>query len=536
MEDSTRYRTMDKNLVLAVSLSLLVYLVWFGVVEKRYKNVPAPTGSTTPASAGTPRTPTPLLSPNATPAPGSTAPEPAPGLAAPRPVQQKVSREKLIAESTMLGNPPAKFYVHPRGAGIVSCLYEGPLGDIELVEEPWPGLFSTFPNLSFTPQRKGDGSVDFTALRQDGVEVTKTFLPGRDTNLPRLRITLTNTTDQPLATGAWTLTIGPGLGTTETEQKENKKVWRAIGLTPAKKGSRGKIEEFDPGRQKGVYRWVAVDNRYFLAAALIKEPDFPSLVVSDPPLLVLTAVNRSLAPGASSTWEIPYYLGAKGQTWLTRYGAGLERSIDFGFFAQLGRFVLRVLSFLNTKTHNWGWAIIILTFLMQIVLFPLSYKSLKATAAMKRLQPQIAKLQQRYSKDPQRLQKEMMDLYKKSGANPLGGCLPMLLQMPIFIALFNTLRNAWELHGSGWIFWITDLSTKDPYYVLPLVMGGLMFFQNKLNPAATDPTQAKMMTWMPVIFTFMFLNFPSGLVLYWLTNSIISTIQQIALRKHFERA
>jgi YidC/Oxa1 family membrane protein insertase len=177
-----------------------------------------------------------------------------------------------------------------------------------------------------------------------------------------------------------------------------------------------------------------------------------------------------------------------------------------------------------------------LTLCLQVLLSPLTYKSLKAAASMRKLQPQIAKLQERYKDDPTRMNTEMMGLYKKEGANPLGGCLPMLLQMPIFVSLYNALRNSWELHGVGWMFWIHDLSAKDPYYVLPLVMGGLMFAQSKLNPPAGDPAQQQMMMFMPVIFTVMFLNFPSGLVLYWLTNSLVSTVLQLSLRSHLEAA
>jgi YidC/Oxa1 family membrane protein insertase len=308
---------------------------------------------------------------------------------------------------------------------------------------------------------------------------------------------------------------------------------RALGLLKGEGGLAGKIEKFKPGQASGSYRWVGVDNRYFLAAVLTeKEP--PSAVEARfPPQVVLTFAGTSLAPGASRTWELPYYIGPKGNTWLSRYQAGLDRSIDFGFFAQLGRFVLKVLDRLHGYTGNWGWSIILLTLLLQLVLFPLTYKSLKAAAAMKRLQPEIARLQQKYSKEPGRLNTEMMELYKKHGANPLGGCLPMLLQMPIFVALFNALRNAWELHGAAWIFWIKDLSAKDPYYVLPLIMGGLMYAQSRLNPPSADPAQAGMMKMMPIIFTFMFLKFPAGLVLYWLTNSLGSTVQPIALKDYF---
>ena len=198
--------------------------------------------------------------------------------------------------------------------------------------------------------------------------------------------------------------------------------------------------------------------------------------------------------------------------------------------------MLAALERINRTVGNWGWSIIVLTLALQVVLFPLTWKSLKAAAAMKNLQPEIAKLQKRYADDPQKLNAETMALYKTKGANPLGGCLPMLLQMPIFLALFNALRNSWELHGATWILWVQDLSAKDPYYVLPIVMGELMFLQSKLNPPAGDPTQQKMMMFMPLIFTFMFLNFPSGLVLYWLTNSLVSTVLQLSLKDRLEAA
>ena len=350
-----------------------------------------------------------------------------------------------------------------------------------------------------------------------------------------MRLTIENVGGVPVETDPWTLSLGPGLGTIPTEAEENASVTRSLGLLKGEGGLQGKVDVFEePGDRPADFRWLGVDNRYFLAAVLPTANDFAKATALADHQVALTAKSATLAPGASRSWEVPFYVGAKGHTWLSRYKVGLERSIDFGFFAQLGRFVLKVLDYLHNVTGNWGWSIIILTLMLQVVLFPLTYKSLKATSAMKRLQPEIARLQQRYAKEPGKLNAETMELYKKHGANPLGGCLPMLVQMPVFIALYNALRNAWELHGSSWILWIHDLSAKDPYYVLPLVMGGLMFAQNKLNPAAgVDPAQQKMMTFMPVIFTVMFLNFPSGLVLYWLTNSLVSTLQQLALRDHF---
>ena len=185
----------------------------------------------------------------------------------------------------------------------------------------------------------------------------------------------------------------------------------------------------------------------------------------------------------------------------SRYGMGLERAIDFGFFSWIGRKMLEALEHLHGMTGNWGWSILILTLCLQALLFPLTWKSLRAAGAMKKLAPEVAKLQQKYADDSQKLSAATMELYKTKGANPLGGCLPMVLQMPIFIALFNALRNSWELHGAVWIFWIKDLSAKDPYYVLPIVMGGLMFLQSKMNPPAGDPAQQKIMMFMPLMFT-----------------------------------
>ncbi|MBI5629559.1 MAG: membrane protein insertase YidC [Elusimicrobia bacterium] len=497
---------MEKNLLLAVTLSVGVYALWFGLVEKRL--APPRPAPSMPAA----------LSPRS---PSSSQNSPA-----------KPERAGLEAEAEILALGKTQARVHPLGASLVSYRYEEPLGTVELIEDPQPGFLAAWPELRFKRNRSAPGVV-YQAARPDGVKIIKEFIPESEGRLPRLRLTLLNQTRKPQQTQAWSLSLGPGLGTIASESAENHKVWRALALKDPGAGLKGKIEVLKPGNYQGPYRWVGIDNRYFLAAVIPDFKDFELVESRWPPQIILTAKSMALEPGQSRSWELPFYVGAKGHTWLSRYGAGLERSIDFGFFAQLGRMVLQILNFLHSKIGNWGWSIILLTALLQLALFPLTYKSLKAMSAMKRLQPDISRIQQKYGKDPQRLNAEMLELYKKHGANPLGGCLPMLLQMPVFIALYNALRNAWELHGAPWIFWIKDLSAKDPYYILPLVMGGLMFAQNKLNPPSTDPSQAAMMTWMPVIFTFMFLRFPSGLVLYWMTNSLLSATQQLLLKKRF---
>jgi YidC/Oxa1 family membrane protein insertase len=515
---------MDKNLLWAVTLSIGIYALWFGVIEKRYiKPVPAP-----PASGQRSESPSGAASPIASAA----------GTAYPAPAEiEAADRATLESEAQPLQASHAELSVHPRGAAVVSCRYVDPLGAVELIPYPQPGFFSTWPQLRFQREPSELG-VRYTAARPDGMRIVKEFLPEGRNSLPRIRVSLYNPTGRPLAGGAWTLNIGPGLGTVPSEQKENARVWRAAGLLYGENGLRGKVEVFkQPGEHTGPYRWLGVDNRYFLAAVVPAPHDFETVESSLPPQVKLRAKDVTLEPGARRDWEIPYYLGAKSQTTLSRYGCDLERAIDFGFFSWLARRMLQVLGRIHSWTGNWGWSIVLMTFLIQALLLPLTFKSMKAMTVMKKLQPEISRLQQKYAKDPSRLNAETMELYKKSGANPLGGCLPLMLQMPVFIALFNALRNSWELHGAPWMFWVHDLSAKDPYRVLPIVMGGIMWVQNRLNPAtSSDPTQKAMMNWMPVIFTVMFMNTPAGLVLYWLTSSMISASLQMGLRRHFEQA
>lgn len=517
---------MDRNLLLAVSLSVAVYAAWFGFIEKRVN--PQPVKAAAGFATGTnDRTANPPAASSAALSPAAAASNPA---TTPAPVKLAPAE----AEEVQLGDAVAK--IHPRGAAIVSYLYPEPLGRVELVHNPDEGFFGTFSELEFKRDLAFKNGIVYTATRGDGLKISKEFLPGAGTVLPRVRVVAVNASKRPVDAGAWTLSVGPGLGTIETEKKENEKLQRAIALTPAAKGLNGSIDkEFNkPGVHPGPYRWVGIDNRYFLAALLPSPELFGPAQTEAGHKVTLTAKPVTLPPNGSFTWEVPYYLGAKGQTWLSRYNLGLERSIDFGFFSWIGRKMLEALEYLHGLTHNWGWAILALTLILQVLLFPLTWKSLRAAAAMKKLQPEIAKLQQKYADDSAKLSAATMEMYKTKGANPLGGCLPMVLQMPIFIALFNALRNSWELHGAVWIFWIKDLSAKDPYYVLPVVMGGLMFLQSKMNPPAGDPAQQKVMMFMPLIFTFMFMNFPSGLVLYWLTNSLVSTVVQVALKDQLE--
>ena len=231
------------------------------------------------------------------------------------------------------------------------------------------------------------------------------------------------------------------------------------------------------------------------------------------------------------------YLGQKNYKTLEAINPILTNAIEYGWFTFASKPLFALLSWLHGIFGNWGWSIIALTGIIRLVLYPLTYKGMVSMQKMKELTPKMKELKERYKSDPARLNKATMDMYKKHGANPLGGCLPMLMQIPVFFAIYRVLLNAEELQGAEWILWVNDLSRMDSYYVLPLLMGASMFFQQKLTPTNfTDPMQEKVMKFLPVIFTFFFITFPSGLVLYWFVNNLFSILQQSIVNQQFKSA
>ena len=237
-----------------------------------------------------------------------------------------------------------------------------------------------------------------------------------------------------------------------------------------------------------------------------------------------------LRPNKMVTSDMKVYLGPKKVSEMQKFGAKLEDSLDLTLEV-LARPMLALMRWFYSFTGNYGVAIILLTVVVRVLLFPLTYKGMVNIKRMQKLQPRIVTLREKFKKDKERLNKEMMALYKKHKMNPLGGCLPIALQMPIFFALYWALLGAIELRHEPFIFWITDLSSKDGLYITPLLMGGSMFVQQRLTPASMDPTQAKIMMWMPVIFMFFMMGFPSGLVLYWLTSNVLSIAQQLLINR-----
>ena len=214
---------------------------------------------------------------------------------------------------------------------------------------------------------------------------------------------------------------------------------------------------------------------------------------------------------------------------------GLENSIDYGWVKWLALPLLITLKYLNQFVHNYGIAIIIITTLIKIIFWPLGNKSYKSMKEMQSLQPKISELREKFKNDKTKLNQEVMQLYKKYKVNPMSGCLPMVIQIPVFFGLYKALLYSIELRHAPFAFWIQDLSAKDPYYITPIIMGATMLWQQKLSPQVGDPMQAKLMLLMPIVFTFLFLNFPSGLVIYWLFNNILSIGQQYYINKRYAK-
>lgn len=294
-------------------------------------------------------------------------------------------------------------------------------------------------------------------------------------------------------------------------------------------------------------KWGGIDNNYFLMAiqpGTIKNVLTGTVIGEDTFAYTLTADAGSIRPGETKTFENIYYLGPKERDKLAAISEDLSQAVNFGWSGFVAQPMLMFLVWVNQFVNNWGIAIIVLTILVKLIFWPLSQKSYKSMEQMKKLQPMIQKLKDKHGDDKKALNQEMMQLYKTYKVNPAGGCLPMVVQIPVFFGLYRALLGAVELRHASFIdfvpgtdiLWLADLSSKDPFYVTPIIMGATMLGQQLMSPSMGDPTQRKMMMLMPVVFTFMFLQFPSGLVIYWLVNNVLSILQQWMIGRSTQKA
>ena len=284
--------------------------------------------------------------------------------------------------------------------------------------------------------------------------------------------------------------------------------------------------------------WVAMLQHYFLTAWIPGETGeylYQGRARTDGTYLVeFVGPTTRIAPGASATIGATFYAGPKIQDTLAGLAPYLNLTVDYGLLWWIAALLFTILDTIHSLVGNWGGAIILLTLVVKLVLYPLSAAGYRSMANMRKVAPEMKRLQERFSDDRERLSKEMMGLYKKEGVNPLGGCFPLLLQMPVFLALYWVLYEAVELRQAPFMLWIHDLADLDPYFVLPLLMGASMYYQQTLNPPPPDPMQAKVLKFMPIMFTALFLFFPAGLVLYWLVNNVLSMAQQWYITRQIE--
>ena len=305
--------------------------------------------------------------------------------------------------------------------------------------------------------------------------------------------------------------------------------------------------EFDdlneaPFRLTRAEGYMAMVQHYFITAwaptdkAALQNYYARKLASSDVYLMGLTTQPISIAPGDQEEISISFYAGPKDQYRLQEIATGLDLTVDYGFLWWLSQPLFYLLTYVHGLVGNWGLAIIGLTLIVKLLLWPLSASGYRSMAKMRKLSPEMARLKERHGEDRQAFSQAMMELYKKEGTNPLGGCFPILLQMPVFLALYWTLMESVELRQAPFVFWIKDLSVMDPYFVLPILMGVSMYLTQRMQPEPPDPVQAAVFKYMPIIFTFLFLWFPSGLVLYWLVNNVLSILQQWFVTRQLEKS
>jgi len=280
--------------------------------------------------------------------------------------------------------------------------------------------------------------------------------------------------------------------------------------------------------------WLAFVQHYFLSAwipAADQQNTFQTAARDGMHFGWFTGVAQTVAPNASADFNARFYAGPKDQYRLREISPGLDLSVDYGFLWWIAQPLFFCLMKIHGWLRNWGWSIVVLTLGVKILFFWLNAKAYVSMANMRRVQPKLVEIRERYADDKQKQSQEMMNLYKTEKINPLGGCLPVLVQMPVFLALYWVLLESVELRHAPWILWIKDLSAMDPYFALPLIMGVTMYLQQKLNPPPPDPMQAKVMQFMPIMFTVFFLWFPAGLVLYYIVNNVLSIGQQYIITK-----
>ncbi len=542
---------MDKRTLLAIALSIavmLLYQTFFAKPPAPPPQAPAPAGQEAAAPATTaPAAPT-------TTVPGTVATPPAaPAARALAPESPAVKKDIVVdtplyhAVFSTAGGGPRSFQLKHyrktigRDAPPVELVQvqEGmpyPLGisfPDSTVNVPAGGLFETNATAIRLEPGSESQKIAFTQTYPGEIKIEKVFTFHADRYVFDLEVRLYNLSPHPLqqnASLAWTQFADPAA---EGDSYGHDGPITSV----AKSVDRENLKDLGADKVLGPnVSWAAYESKYFISALVPQNPSLTSLSLGKDSRHMVSVSLRGpknvIPPGQAGLFSYALFLGPKDHAVLKTLGVGLENAIDFGDWLKwLAMPLLMALKFIYKFIPNYGIAIILLTLLIKILFWPLGNKSYKSMKEMQKLQPKVMELREKYKDDKSRLSQETMALYKTHKVNPLGGCLPMVVQIPVFFGLYKALLYAIELRHSPLAWWIQDLSAKDPYYITPIIMGGTMFIQQKMTPTAGDPMQAKIMLLMPVIFTVMFLNFPSGLVIYWLFNNILSIGQQYYINK-----
>ena len=403
--------------------------------------------------------------------------------------------------------------------------------------------------IAFTPEnseyRLGDNddelSVDLTA-EVNGVDVIKRLTFERGSYAVDVNYYLANNTDAPVSARF--------IGQLARDNSPDPSSGVAMGMnsylgaaysTPDARYEKidfGDIQSRSFENREAQGGWIAIIQHYFVSAWAPQQDQqnlyYVTTDSSNRNVVAFAGPTSSIAAEGEATLGATLYMGPKVQDNLEQVAPNLRLTVDYGWLWFIANPLFWLLDNIHDIVGNWGWSIVLLTVLVKTILFPLSAKAYKSMARMRKLGPEMQRLKEMYGDDRQKMSQEMMKFYQKEKINPLGGCLPILIQMPVFIALYWMLLESVELRHAPFMFWIQDLSVKDPYFILPILMGISMFIQQMLNPTPPDPMQAKIMKMLPIIFTFFFLWFPAGLVIYWVVNNIISVAQQYYITRKIE--
>ncbi len=551
---------MDQmRLLLALVLSFLVFMLWNVFFGQEAQQKPTPQlrqeaqKETKGESAAPAAAPSPATIPLAESGTASKPAKPSRQITVETPLYKAVFSEKGAGINSFILK---KF----RAAAAADSPLMNLLPDNSTVNGLLVGLSSkgadAFENELFQASLEGnqlsltDGTreVVFSSTNESGLQLDKIYRFAADSYAIGFEVRLTNTSDQHLKDS-----LVVALRNT-FPTKRNSQAFEGPSALVNNSIERIPIDEIEKkGSLNGQISWVALESRYFVTSLMPLKVQEAAVRFTILPGSMVEAQyvepEETLAPRSSNKFEYQLFFGPKSMNALKQAGHELSRIVDFGTFDVLARPCLWLMNSIYDIIPNYGVAIIILTLLSKIILWPLGTKSYKSMSQMKKLQPLIQELRGKYKNDRKKMNEEIMRLHRTYNINPLGGCLPMLVQIPVFFALYRMLDQAIELRHAPFIWWINDLSAPDrlfhfdfsipfmepPYGipVLTLVMGATMFWQQKMTPPAGDPTQAKMMLLMPVVFTFIFINFSAGLVLYWLVNNVLSIGQQYYTQKKF---